>query len=93
MPGRCWLAMLLAASFDAAGAPENGQGRAVFERICSTCHPADVVSSMGNSREGWRDLVNEMFLRGGSATSREKTQIVEYLARKYPLPAGRKSNK
>lgn len=59
--------------------------KAVFEKVCGTCHATDVVTGLGNTREGWNDLVNEMLLRGGSATPPQRKQIVGYLAQHYPL--------
>ncbi len=85
-------ALFLAATLSAQNFPE-GRGKAEFVRICSACHPADVVTGLGNTKQGWRDLVNEMFLRGGSATARQKTAIVDYLAKTYPLPQARRSDK
>ncbi|MEP6716619.1 MAG: hypothetical protein ABJC09_13700 [Terriglobia bacterium] len=84
----CWLSMLVAAGALAAKPPAEEHGKAVFERVCSNCHPSSVVRTVGNSKQGWKDLVNEMLLRGGSATPDERSQIVDYLARKYPRRPG-----
>lgn len=86
----CFVALFCCSSILGQKAPGN-RGKAEFERACGNCHPADVVSGMGNSRQGWKDMVNEMVLRGASVTRGQKAAIVDYLTRNFPLPV--ESNK
>jgi len=62
----------------------EGAGKAALEKVCTDCHGTDVVVGMGNSREDWQDLVNEMVTKGATATKDQIKEIVDYLAKNFP---------
>ncbi len=55
-------------------------GRAVTEKICGSCHGAEIVIGRQESRESWAAIVNEMIQRGATGTDEEFFQVVDYLA-------------
>ena len=59
-------------------------GKDVFQRICSGCHPVQVVLGKGMSREQWGGIVSNMISRGAKGTDAEFAQIVDYLTAGMP---------
>jgi len=58
----------------------DGPGKEVVQRICSGCHVAeDVAKGPRRSREGWRQLVDDMVVRGAEGSDEDLTRIVNYL--------------
>ncbi len=81
----------------AAQLPDS-PGRDTLNRICSACHPAQIVMGKGMSREQWGSIVSNMISRGAKGSDEEFGQIVNYLAKNFPpnavghaAPAGKKS--
>jgi mono/diheme cytochrome c family protein len=74
-----------AAGPDAATAAfDLSQAKQLFETKCSECHkPSLVAAAPPRSREAARSLVAQMVEEGLTATERELSQIIEYLARTY----------
>jgi cytochrome c2 len=63
----------------------HGRGKATVEKVCSSCHPAEVVLQNRNTPKGWTELVDEMIFQGAKATPRERREIIDYLAKNFPL--------
>jgi len=57
----------------------------VFVKVCGTCHAPEGVVENHNTRKGWTELVDEMILNGAQASPAEKHQIIEYLAKNFPM--------
>ena len=70
----------------AANSPQlpDAPGRDTVKRICSACHPAEVVLGKGLSREQWGTMVSNMVSRGARGTDEEFGQVVDYLAKNLP---------
>jgi quinoprotein glucose dehydrogenase len=64
-----------------------GPGRNAVTAICSSCHSPDIVASVRLDRPGWESLAREMIDRGGSATSQQMQEAVDYLSANF-APAG-----
>ncbi len=84
----CLGADLLAPGASAQSLP-NGDGKDVFERICSACHEAEVVIGMKQTKEGWNATVDEMVSRGALGTDAEFDKIVAYLVKNFGKEAGK----
>jgi glucose dehydrogenase len=77
---------LLALSAIAAHLPLllNAQTPAqTVQRMCTGCHPIDVVTSSRQSRQGWQSIVQDMVARGAVGSAGDIETVVNYLARNY----------
>ena len=63
----------------------EGRGKAALVKACSSCHSAEAVIGSRNSRKGWTELVDEMIFKGAKTTPRERREIIDYLATKFPF--------
>jgi virginiamycin B lyase len=69
----------------------EGAGKAVVERVCTTCHQTNLITnSSGYTREGWKELAATMINLSG--TPAEEAAITQYLAAQFP-PNTRRSPK
>jgi len=68
------------ASARAQGQLPEGEGKAVVQKLCSTCHPAERGASVRLTREGWQDVMTRMVGLGLKGTDEELTAALEYLA-------------
>jgi competence ComEA-like helix-hairpin-helix protein len=74
--------LLLSVCVSARGSDDlpDGQGKAVVERVCQSCHELDVIAGDRNDRQGWTATVEAMKTRGASATDQEVNAIIDYLS-------------
>ena len=72
-----------AASAQKAQLPD-GAGKDVVLRVCSACHAPDMVTSKGNTRDGWTQVVGEMISRGAQGSDDDYGTIVDYLTANFP---------
>jgi mono/diheme cytochrome c family protein len=93
-------AMLLATLLLFA-APSNvttlppGEGKAIVQRTCVSCHALKVVTAKKASKEEWSVLVDQMVSRGADLNDDEIEIVVDYLAKNFgtaKAPAGTKDN-
>jgi competence protein ComEA len=86
---------LLAVSTGSPALPP-GEGKAIVERMCSSCHALKVVTSKRASPEQWSQLVDQMVSRGAEGTDEEVQTVVEYLSKYFgldsPPPAAEKEH-
>ena len=61
----------------------QGPGRAVLERMCTTCHGLNVVTGQRMTKKGWADQVDDMVARGAVGSSDDIRQLVDYLAANF----------
>ncbi len=62
-----------------------GTNRELVVRRCTTCHDiSNLISTVGRSREGWNDKIDEMVLYGLQITPAERVLILDYLATYLP---------
>jgi len=73
------------ASGQAPGAQlPDAPNRETVQRICSSCHPAQIVLGRGMTREQWGSIVSNMISRGAKGSDEEFAQVVDYLAQNLP---------
>jgi hypothetical protein len=63
----------------------EGRGKAALVKACSNCHGSEVVVGTNNTRKGWTELVDEMIFKGASVTPRQRRDIIDYLAKNFPM--------
>ncbi len=61
-----------------------GEGRELTIKVCSTCHPPDVLAEQQMDLDGWKETVSQMASMGADATEEQLDQIVKYLAKSFP---------
>jgi cytochrome c oxidase cbb3-type subunit 3 len=85
--------IFIAGGFIVAGAVEcraqlpNAAGKEIFQKVCSTCHAAEMVLGRGMTRDQWSTEVADMVTKGAKITDAEFSTVVEYLAGNLP-PGG-----
>ena len=80
-----------AASLSAQTRPKPAQqelpdapGKQTVQKVCGSCHSANMVLGRGMTHEEWSALVAEMISRGAKGTQNEFAQVVNYLATNLP---------
>ena len=76
------LLLLFAASSSAATLPP-GEGKAIVQRTCVSCHALKVVTAKRASKEQWSTLVDQMISRGADLSDDEVEIVVDYLAKNF----------
>jgi competence protein ComEA len=61
----------------------DGPGKATTQKVCGTCHGAELVLGRQEDREGWGSVVNDMIERGAKGTDDEFYEVVDYLATNF----------
>lgn len=77
------LALVAALSVEAQELPP-GKGKEVLAQVCSVCHEAEAVLVLHQSRQAWKDLVDDMVQKGADAKPDQLAVIVNYLATNFP---------
>ncbi len=73
----------LALTAQAQSSLPDGPGKAVVERMCTTCHGLNVVTGQRMTKPRWADQVDDMVSRGAVGTDEDVKQVVEYLSRNF----------
>jgi len=79
----CFLPFFAFAQTPASALPD-APGRETVQRICSACHPAQIVLGRGMTREQWGGIVSNMISRGAKGSDDDFAQVVDYLATNLP---------
>lgn len=58
-------------------------GKAVTQKVCGTCHGAELVIGRQETRESWGAIVEDMIQRGATGTEDELYEVVDYLAANF----------
>jgi len=61
----------------------DGPGKATTEKVCGSCHGAELVLGRQDDREGWGSVVNDMIERGAKGTDDEFYEVVDYLSTNF----------
>jgi mono/diheme cytochrome c family protein len=85
----CVLPLVCFAPWCALGQSPGAQlpdspNRETVQRICSSCHPAQIVLGRGMTREQWGGIVSNMISRGAKGSDEEFAEVVDYLAKNFP---------
>lgn len=81
-----WLILLMAsvAMACSAQALPDGPGKATYQRVCGTCHSADMVLGRALSRDQWGGVVTDMIAKGAKISDADFSVVVDYLAQSFP---------
>ena len=72
-------AMLEAQSLKLPDAP----GKATAQKVCGSCHAAELVIGRQEAPETWAAVVDDMIQRGATGTDDEFFEVVNYLATNF----------
>lgn len=61
----------------------DGPGKATTQKVCGSCHGAELVLGRQENRETWGAIVNDMIQRGATGTEDEFYEVVDYLAANF----------
>lgn len=74
----------------AAGPPTSrvqlpdAPGRDTVQKVCGSCHGADVTVQKGRTRQEWGQVIATMVTRGAKATDEEFARVLDYLSTNFP---------
>src|SRR5215218_8951269 len=71
----------------AAQFPE-APGKDVVQKVCGSCHGAEVTVAKGRTRQQWGEVIVSMIARGAKGTDQELAQVLDYLAKNLPPDNG-----
>lgn len=61
----------------------DGAGMATTQKVCGSCHGAELVIGRQESRDAWGAIVEDMIQRGAKGTDDEFFEVVDYLAANF----------
>ena len=61
----------------------DGEGKAAFEKRCTTCHDAAQAINARRTREVWEHVVDDMVTRGANGSDEELEAITNYLTKYF----------
>jgi competence protein ComEA len=61
----------------------DGPGKATTQKVCGTCHGAELVLGRQETKDTWAAIVDDMIQRGATGSDDEFYEIVDYLARNF----------
>lgn len=65
-----------------------GEGQAIVQQKCSSCHALKVVTGKRASRQQWSTIVDRMITRGADVSEDDIDTLLDYLAKNFgPSPA------
>jgi alcohol dehydrogenase (cytochrome c) len=81
---RCWVASLAVCLSGvwithAQTHLPQGPGRAVTERMCTSCHGVEQFTGMRMTKQRWAQTVDDMVARGAQGSDADINQVVQYL--------------
>jgi cytochrome c5 len=93
-----WLLVALfttAAAFAAGQGAQlpDGDGKAIVNAACTTCHGVDLITAKSVSRADWAGTVDRMKTNGVTQDATQTTTVIDYLAKSFgpkgaaPAPA------
>jgi|SRR5579863_3525442 len=83
-PSILYLALLLASDENTL---PPGEGQAIVQQKCSSCHALKVVTGKKASRQQWSIIVDRMITRGADVSEDDIDTLLDYLAKNFgPAP-------
>ena len=61
----------------------EGAGKATTEKVCGTCHGAELVIGRQETRDNWSSIVADMIQRGATGSEDEFYDVVDYLSTNF----------
>jgi competence ComEA-like helix-hairpin-helix protein len=65
-----------------------GEGQAIVQQKCSSCHALKVVTGKSASRQQWSTIVDQMITRGADVSDDEIDTLLDYLAKNFGPATG-----
>jgi competence protein ComEA len=84
-PNILYLALALA-SEDSSLPP--GEGQAIVQQKCASCHALKVITARKASRQQWSTTVDQMIARGADVSDDDVETLVDYLAKNFGPATG-----
>jgi len=70
----------------------DGDGKAIINNACTTCHGVDLITAKSASREDWASTLDRMKTYGASLDAKQNTTVLDYLVKNFgpkgAAPAG-----
>lgn len=61
----------------------EGDGKAIVNAACTSCHGVDLITAKSASREDWTGTVDRMKTYGVTLDARQTTTVIDYLAKSF----------
>ncbi|HLV02669.1 MAG TPA: PQQ-binding-like beta-propeller repeat protein, partial [Acidobacteriota bacterium] len=61
----------------------TGEGKQTFEQVCTSCHPAEIVTRLRYRKEEWASVVEDMVTYGAQASPAQREAVINYLSLHY----------
>lgn len=78
---------LFAAAATLAGAQNatlpDGDGKAIVNSACTTCHGVDLITGRTATRDEWAGIVDRMKTYGTALDAAQTTTVIDYLAKNF----------
>jgi competence ComEA-like helix-hairpin-helix protein len=65
-----------------------GEGQAIVQQKCASCHALKVVTGKKASRQQWSTIVDQMITRGADVSDDEIDTLLDYLAKNFGPATG-----
>jgi len=65
-----------------------GEGQAIVQQKCASCHALKVVTGKKASRQQWSTTVDQMITRGADVSDDEVETLLDYLAKNFGPATG-----
>ncbi len=62
----------------------SAPGKDTVQKVCGSCHGAEVVVPRGMGRQEWGQVIASMVTRGAKGTDEEFATVLDYLATNFP---------
>src|SRR3954471_24900731 len=66
----------------------DAPGKDVVQRVCASCHGAEVTLAKGRTRQQWSEVIVSMVSRGAKGSEQELAQVLDYLTKVLPPDTG-----
>jgi cytochrome c5 len=78
----------LARGQSAANALPDGDAKPVVATTCTQCHTLKLISVYRNGTVGWKEMVDNMMMRGAQVRPAEVQPVLDYLVKNFGPAAG-----
>jgi competence ComEA-like helix-hairpin-helix protein len=65
-----------------------GEGQAIVQQKCASCHALKVVTGKKASRQQWSTIVDQMITRGADVSDDDIDTLLDYLAKNFGPATG-----
>src|SRR5690242_21181525 len=61
-----------------------GDGKAIVETACTTCHALTLITGAGHTAADWKLLVERMVSAGAEVSKNQIPTVIDYLSKSFP---------